>query len=184
MSCLPASNDGPISNHLGLPLLLSETRWEICIMHVSPSLGCRADGRRRFAASSPSSTTHHTICCSLFAALDACWIASPRRSQACWSPCVQTPPQGRPLIRSLPSPLLLPLHPFFLGRYILGRLFLIGCLGYGVGLGRRSIGILTGRISRFWFCGASRTEVYVWAGMQRDTRAFFKGKGDTVVWRF
>lgn len=33
-------------------------------------------------------------------------------------------------------------------------------------------------------CGASRMEVYVGAGMQRDTQAFFKREGDMVVMAF
>lgn len=65
-------------------------------MHVSPSLGCKADGRRRFAASSPSSAIHHTTCCSLFAALDVCWIASREEATGllvslCPDPATRTP---------------------------------------------------------------------------------------------
>lgn len=156
-------------------------------MHVSPSLGCKADGRRRFAASSPSSTTHHTNCCSLFAALDACWIASRRRPPACWSACVKTPPRERLCICSLSFLSLYPPPPASLvdtfwmsfSHWLSGIWSWSGTEEFWV-FDWKELSLLV----MLSICGASRMEVYVGAGMQRDTRAFFKREGDMVVMAF
>jgi len=74
-------------------------------MHVSRSLGCKTDGRRRLAASSPCATIHtthaHKSCFGLVLTQDACWMTG-RQEATC-----SLPPQERRRICISP-PLSLP----------------------------------------------------------------------------